>query len=193
MNPQIPLQNKFIVASPLKDDHFEGLYKVAADPLIWIQHPNQDRYKREVFEIFFKHALKSKGAYLIQDALSKEIIGSSRFYDFNYHLNSTFIGYTFFKRTHWGSKFNYSCKILMLDHAFKTLNKVIFHIGKFNIRSQRSIERLGAKWVKEIEIPYAGEPLRLNYEYEIEKKLWPDIRYKLVEYFNSKFYPENLL
>lgn len=81
----------------------------------------------------------------------------------------------------------------MLDHAFKTLNKVIFHIGKFNIRSQRSIERLGAKWVKEIEIPYAGEPLRLNYEYEIEKKLWPDIRYKLVEYFNSKFYPENLL
>jgi hypothetical protein len=32
---------------------------------VWEQHPNKDRYQREVFENFFKGAIESKGAFKI--------------------------------------------------------------------------------------------------------------------------------
>ena len=41
---------------PLSEDHFEALYAVAADPLLWEQHPNPNRYQRTDFEIYFKGA-----------------------------------------------------------------------------------------------------------------------------------------
>jgi hypothetical protein len=39
---------------PLKYEHFEGLFAVAADPLLWAQHPNPNRYQRDVFENYFE-------------------------------------------------------------------------------------------------------------------------------------------
>ena len=51
---------------------------------------------------------------------------------------------------------------MMLDHAFKFVDTVIFHIGTNNIRSQKAIEKLGARKVSEIEINYPGEDERLN-------------------------------
>jgi len=52
---------------------------------------------------------------------------------------------------------NRAMKNLMLDHAFKFVETVIFHIGAKNIRSQKAIEKLGAIKVGEIEINYPGE------------------------------------
>ncbi|MBC7861832.1 MAG: N-acetyltransferase, partial [Bacteroidia bacterium] len=57
------LQTELIKIQPLSVEDFEKLYKVASDPLIWEQHPNKDRYKRDVFETFFKGAIESKGAF----------------------------------------------------------------------------------------------------------------------------------
>lgn len=80
------------------------------------------------------------------------------------------IGYTFYGRNYWGSVYNPSVKKLMLDYAFQFLGKVYFHIGAENIRSQKAIERIGALKVREIEVAYHGEPMKLNFEYIIEKK-----------------------
>ncbi len=60
----------------------------------------------------------------------------------------------------------------MLDHAFKFVNTVIFHIGSNNIRSQKAIEKLGAKKTGEIEMEYYGEDQQLNYVYQITKEEW---------------------
>ena len=79
------LQNEFVKLVPLKETDFEILYKVASDPLIWEQHPNKNRWQREVFQNFFKGAIESKGAFLIYDAVTNEPIGSSRFYDWDSH------------------------------------------------------------------------------------------------------------
>src|SRR5262249_62261068 len=38
---------------PLRVEDFPALFAVAADPLIWEQHPARDRYKEEVFKRFF--------------------------------------------------------------------------------------------------------------------------------------------
>ncbi|MBA3705214.1 MAG: GNAT family N-acetyltransferase [Bacteroidetes bacterium] len=165
---QPTLKNDFVKIQPLKKADFETLYKVASDPLIWEQHPNKDRYQREVFEIFFKGAIESGGAFLVFDNKG-EAIGSSRFYDFNKNESSVLIGYTFLAKTHWGTTYNKALKTLMLNHAFKFVDKVFFHIGSNNLRSQRSIEKLGAKKTGEIEVAYYGEPQKLNFVYQIEK------------------------
>ncbi len=57
VNLQPTLENEFVKIQPLQESDFERLYAVACDPLIWEQHPNKDRYKREVFENFFKGAI----------------------------------------------------------------------------------------------------------------------------------------
>ena len=90
------LENENFKLIPLKENDFERLFEVASDPKVWEQHPNKDRYKREVFENFFKGALESKGAFLIIDKQSNEVLGSTRFYDFNEEKNSILIGYTFY-------------------------------------------------------------------------------------------------
>ena len=169
---QTTLENEVVKIKPLKSEDFELLFSIASDPEIWEQHPNKDRYKREVFENFFKGAIESKGAFLVFDNQSGKAIGSSRFYDFNPETKSIAIGYTFLAKDHWGTTFNKALKSLMLNHAFQFVDHVIFHIGASNIRSQKAIEKLGAKKVREILVEYYGEPEKLNFEYEITKEDW---------------------
>jgi len=60
----------------------------------------------------------------------------------------------------------------MLNHAFKYVDKVIFHVGSNNIPSQKAMNKLGALKTGEIEVAYYGEPVRKNFIYEINKKDW---------------------
>jgi RimJ/RimL family protein N-acetyltransferase len=165
------LENEYVKIIPLKKSDFETLYNIASDPLIWEQHPNKDRYKKEVFENFFKGAIESKGAFLILDNKTNLPIGSSRYYDLDLNKSEIAIGYTFIAISHWGRGHNKVIKELMLEHAFKFVNNVIFHIGSNNIRSQKAIAKIGANKIKEEEIAYYGEASKLNYVYKISSKL----------------------
>lgn len=169
---QPTLKNELIKIQPLCIDDFERLYKVASDPLIWEQHPNKDRYKKEVFEIFFKGAIESGSAFLVMEGATGGVIGSSRYYDLNTTNGSIAIGYTFLARAYWGSGYNRALKTLMLNYAFSFVDKVILHIGAGNIRSQKATEKLGAKKIGELEMQYYGEPPKLNFVYEIDKEIW---------------------
>lgn len=163
------LQNEFIRLVPLQETDFEKLYSVASNPLVWEQHPNPNRYKLEDFTNYFKGAIESKGAFLILDALTNETIGSSRYYDYNKEINSVLIGYTFIGTKFWGKGYNKALKKLMLDYAFQFVDKVYFHIGAFNIRSQKAIEKIGATKIGEFEVEYYGEVSKLNFVYIIQK------------------------
>lgn len=163
------LENELIRIQPLAESDFELLYNIASDPLLWEQHPNKDRYKREVFATFFKGAIESKGAFLVSDVRTGEAIGSSRYYDVNEDAKSVFIGYTFIARSHWGKGYNPALKSLMLEHAFKFAERVMFHVGAVNIRSQKAMEKLGAIKEREQTVEYYGEQPRLNYVYHLDK------------------------
>ena len=81
------------------------------------------------------------------------------------------IGYTFISRAYWGKKINPQVKKLLLDYAFQYVDHVIFHVGALNIRSQKAMERLGAKKMGEEEVTYYGEKPMVNFVYEISKEL----------------------
>lgn len=57
---QTVLENGQYQLIPLQQGDFEPLYEVASDPEVWKQHPNKDRYKREVFEVFFRELWKAE-------------------------------------------------------------------------------------------------------------------------------------
>ena len=166
MNLQLILSNELITLKPLQEDDFNALFEVASDKLLWEQHPNNDRYKEEKFKVFFDNAIQSKGAFSIIDNLTHKIIGSSRFYEFNKSESSIIIGYTFISREYWGTNYNNSLKKLMIDYAFQFVNRIHFHVGDTNYRSQKAVEKLGA--IKIGELPDDTSP-KTNWLYELKK------------------------
>jgi RimJ/RimL family protein N-acetyltransferase len=163
------LKNDLVWLEPLKQAHFEELYLVASDPLIWEQHPNPDRYKLDAFTNYFKGAMESGGAFIIRDTLSGKALGSSRYCAYDADNKEIQIGYTFFARSCWGKSINKEVKTLMLNHAFNYVDKVAFYVGANNIRSQKAMERIGGIKIREEVVAYFGEPDRLNFRYEINK------------------------
>ena len=128
---------------PLAADDFHALYAVAADPLLWEQHPCKDRYQEAVFTSFFREALASGGALTTRDRRDGRVIGSSRFHGYDEAASEVEIGWTFLARSHWGGAYNGEMKRLMLRHAFRFVRNVIFLVGPDNFRSQRAVEKIG--------------------------------------------------
>jgi|LauGreDrversion4_2_1035121.scaffolds.fasta_scaffold485884_2 RimJ/RimL family protein N-acetyltransferase len=167
MNRQPILQDDSVILTPLQQDEFEELLAVASDPLIWAQHPNPDRWKREIFRTYFDGALASGGAFMIRDKAHRNAIGSTRFYDHDAEASEIKIGYTFFSRNQWGNGTNQRVKKLMLDHAFQYVRQVIFHVGAQNMRSRIAMQRLGAELIGEEEVAYFGEQPKRNVVFRI--------------------------
>ena len=140
---QPTLAGELVRLRPLRADDWDDLYAVASDPLIWEQHPCNDRYKEEVFREFFREALESGGALIILDANDDRVIGSSRFDRYDQKKSEIEIGWTFLARSHWGGVYNRDLKKLMLDHAFRFVRSVVFLVGPQNVRSQRAVEKIG--------------------------------------------------
>ena len=144
MNRQPVLKGELLELRPLRPEDFDDLYAVASDPLIWEQHPHNTRYQEEVFRKFFRDALASGGALIAIDSATGRVVGSSRYDGYNQEKSQVEIGWTFLARSHWGGVYNGEMKRLMLEHAFKFVNNVVFVIGVQNFRSQKAVEKLGA-------------------------------------------------
>ena len=142
-NLQPILKSEILELRPLQADDFEQLHAVASDPLIWEQHPSSDRYKLDVFRKFFDEAIESGGALIAIDCKDDRVIGSSRFHCYDLERSEIEIGWTFLARSHWGGVYNGEMKRLMLSHAFKFVDNVIFVVGSTNLRSQRAVEKIG--------------------------------------------------
>ncbi|MGC2321839.1 MAG: GNAT family N-acetyltransferase [Terriglobales bacterium] len=138
------LQGELLTLRPLRPGDFDELYSVASDPLIWEQHPANNRYKEDVFREFFRKALESGGALVAIDSKDGRVIGSSRFFGYDPEKGEIEIGWTFLARSHWGGVYNGEMKQLMLRHAFKFVDNVVFLVGPQNLRSQKALEKIGA-------------------------------------------------
>ncbi|MBF4507534.1 GNAT family N-acetyltransferase [Flavobacterium sp. JLP] len=163
------LEDEIVKLIPLEESHFEELFKVASDPLIWEQHPAKDRSNREGFKTFFEAGINSKGAFLILHKQTNEIIGTTRYYDYKPENSSIAIGYTFLARKFWGGPYNKSCKKLLIDYAFQHVNSIIFHVGAENFRSQKAVLKLGAQKTNTMVVVNNGINLP-HFEYELKKR-----------------------
>jgi N-acetyltransferase len=154
---------------PLRPDDWDALYAAASDPLIWEQHPESDRYEEEVFKVFFEDALRSGGAFVVVDTKTQQIIGSTRFHNYDPEKSEIEIGWTFLARKYWGGRYNREMKQLMLTYAFKFVENVVFFVGENNIRSQKATEKIGAVKSGTAKKVYGNRPASLNVRYSIKK------------------------
>jgi RimJ/RimL family protein N-acetyltransferase len=163
------LKGELIELRPLTPDDWDELFAVASDPLIWEQHPESDRYKENVFRVFFREALESGGAFVVIDTKTQEIIGSTRFYGYDPEKSEIEIGWTFLARKYWGGRYNLEMKQLMLMHAFKFVESVVFLVGEKNFRSQNAMEKIGAIRNGIVTRVYGNHPPAVNVKYVITR------------------------
>lgn len=141
---QPTLVGPLVTLRPLAPTDRDRLFAVAADPLIWEQHPDKTRCQPTGFSAFFQQALDSGGALLAVETAAERVIGSSRFHGYDEAADEVEIGWTFLARSHWGGRYNRAMKRLMLAHAFRYVGRVVFLIDPANYRSQRAVEKIGA-------------------------------------------------
>ena len=142
---QPTLEGERLRLRPLRAEDYDPLYAVAKDPLIWEQHPYHDRWQPEVFRRFFDGGLASGGALVAVDRADGAIVGSSRYDHHDAAAREVEIGWTFLARSYWGGTHNAEMKRLMLDHAFRFVDVVVFTVGGGNLRSRRAVEKIGAR------------------------------------------------
>jgi len=165
------LKGELIELRPLRPEDWDDLFAVASDPLIWEQHPESDRYKEDVFKVFFREALECGGAFVIVDTKTQQIIGSTRFHGYDPEKSEIEIGWTFLARNYWGGRYNRELKDLMLAHAFKFVENVMFLVGENNVRSQRATEKIGGIRDGLVEKVYGNRPPSLSVRYVIKRPL----------------------
>lgn len=155
-DPQPQLHGALVTLRPLQAEDRAALWEVARDPLIWDLHPDKTRCVPEGFERFFRDSLQSHSALVVIDAATGQIIGSSRYYDWDAAAKELAIGYTFLARSAWGGAVNREVKDLMIGHAARWADRVWFHVARDNLRSRRAMEKLGATVVFEGPRPVNG-------------------------------------
>ena len=111
---------------------------------------------------------------------SGTIIGSTRYHDIVAAIDRVEIGSTWYAKRWQRRHVNTTCKLLLLGHAFDTLGcKVVgLRTDKFNFRSQRAIEALGAKkdGVIRHHRPRRDGTVRDTVIYSILATEWPDVK-----------------
>ncbi len=144
MNRQPTLERELVAVRPPRVDDFDQLHAVAADPLLWEQHPERERWREDVFRVYFDDHLASGGALAVVERATGNLIGATRYDNHDPEASEVEIGWTFLARPYWGGIYNADLKQVMFEHAFQLVETVVFLIGARNLRSRRSVEKLGA-------------------------------------------------
>lgn len=119
------------------------MFAAAADPEVWAVHPARERYREPVFREFFDGALACGSAFSFVDRRTSQVVGSSRFHEYDPDASEIEVGWTFLARDYWGGSHNAEIKKLMLDHAFTFVDTVVFWVGETNWRSRRAMQKIG--------------------------------------------------
>ena len=108
------------------------------------------------------------GAVTITDVAASMVIGSSRYHGYDSAKSEVEIGWTYLARAYWGGQYNGALKRLMLDHAFRFVDNVVFRVGVDNYRSQKAVEKIGGLRAEKL----TDEMGNASYLFRIMKDAW---------------------
>ncbi len=137
------LEGALVTLRPSTPADWDALYAVASDPLVWEVHPAHDRWQEPVFRAYFDAGIASGGALTIIDKASGQVIGSSRFDNWDAEADEIEIGWTYLARAWWGGTYNREIKRLMLNHIHRYVRTAVFTVGVDNVRSRKAMEKIG--------------------------------------------------
>jgi RimJ/RimL family protein N-acetyltransferase len=192
MHPLEPVQlhGDLVAVEPLEPRHASGLLAAAdADEVFaWLPYPRPTDLSEA--QAWIDGALADRRAdcrfpFVVLSAEDGSVIGSTSYWDFDFHNAHVEIGSTWLSRASWGTGRNTEAKLLLMAHAFETLEleRVAFRTDIRNERSQRAIERLGAikEGVHRHEMRRRDGSWRDSVHYSIINGEWPATKARLVE------------
>jgi RimJ/RimL family protein N-acetyltransferase len=130
--------------------------------------------------------LQSNGSMLPFAILTPEgkAVGMTTYMNIDSSNRRVEIGSTWYRKSVQRGPMNTECKLLMLQHAFETLDciAVEFRTHFINVQSRRAIERLGAKLdgVIRNHIVMANGTLRDTAVYSVLPNEWPTVKTNLI-------------
>jgi RimJ/RimL family protein N-acetyltransferase len=178
---------------PLSHDHRDALVEAAKDGELWkLWYTTVPKPEIMGKEIDRRLDLQAKGSMLPFTVFDAEgrISGMTTYMNVDAANRRVEIGSTWYAVRVQRSALNTQCKLLLLGHAFETLDciAVEFRTHFFNHQSRRGIERLGAKQdgiLRSHQIAPNGT-LRDTVVYSIIASEWPTVKAHLNYQLNDK-------
>ena len=178
------LEGRGLRLEPLTAEHEQPLAAAAADGRLWelwyAAVPSPDNVAAYIAAALKGQADGHMLPWIVRDAATGGIIGSTRYHDIAPAIDRVEIGYTWYAQSRQRTSVNTVCKLLLLEYAFDALGckAVGLRTDGFNFRSQRAIEALGAK--KDGVIRHFAQrrdgSVRDTVMYSILGAEWPDVR-----------------
>jgi len=194
INHPIILTGETVELVPLEKEHFEKLYVAASDKKLWDLIP-LDCSVKETFDKAYNFALteRDKGnqyPFVILHKTTREIIGSTRFFEI-YPLDKKLeIGWTWIITKYWGTEINFECKLLLLTFCFDILKtrRVQIKTDATNFRSRKAIEKIGGQFegiLRKDKIKENGVSRSAAY-YSIIDDEWQDTKQKIITQLKNR-------
>jgi RimJ/RimL family protein N-acetyltransferase len=179
----VTLKGRHATLAPLSADHLDGLVEAARDGELWKLWytfiPKPEAMAAEIERRLGLLAKDSMLPFTVFDADGR-VAGMTTYMNVDGANRRVEIGSTWYAQRVQRTPLNTECKLMLLTHAFDTLNciAVEFRTHRLNTQSRRAIERLGAQFdgmLRSHQISPNGS-LRDTAVYSIIAAEWPTVR-----------------
>ena len=172
-----------VALEPLRQEHATALL-AAAKELDWKWFLRPLRTKDDIDRrIVYGLRAEKKGegyAFVVKTRKGDQVVGSTSYLLVDPEQKTTEIGSTWYTPAAQGTKVNPECKYLLMKHAFEDWGAIRIQLitDVNNIRSQRAILKLGAKFegkLRNHKIRADGS-MRDSMVYSVIKSEWPAVQ-----------------
>jgi len=179
-------EGELVALEPLEERHAEELWEAAQDPRTWswlANLANRERFEQWVRLSLDAAAEDREGVFVVRRRADGEVVGSSRYLAVRPADRALEIGWTWFNPSVWRTGVNLETKLLMLEHAFETLEcvRVEFKTDARNERSRNALSALPAQFEGVLRnhmiVPDVGQ--RDSAYFSVIDAEWPDVRASL--------------
>jgi RimJ/RimL family protein N-acetyltransferase len=150
---RVTLQGNYVRLEPLSEGHIPGLAQIGIGQDFWHfmlygDMKTEDDMRGWVLDILEREKKGGDLPFAVIHLASGKVAGATRYLNIAPKDRGLEVGGTWYGIEFQRTAVNTECKYLLLGHAFETLKAIRVQIktDSRNERSQRAIERIGAKW-----------------------------------------------
>jgi N-acetyltransferase len=191
----VTLQGKFVRLEPLSEDHIPGLTEIGAGRDFWNfmlygDIKTESDMRKWVLDILERGKRGTDLPFVAVHLESGRVAGATRYLNIMPNDRGLEIGGTWYGLDFQRTAVNTECKYLLLKHAFEDLKciRVQLKTDSLNERSQKAIERIGAKkeGVLRNHMILPDGRIRHSVFYSIIDTEWADVKKRLGSMLESK-------
>lgn len=188
------LEGKRVKLVPLEAWHSKELWETAKDESLWEFYTFRKMESFEKFKAFIDYSIEkmasgSEFTFTITDNMIGRMVGGTSFLDIQPESRSLEIGRTWIAKYLQRTGFNEECKLYLLKYCFEEMKtiRVFFKTDSNNKRSQKALEKIGAKYEGTLRNHMIREDgtFRDSAYYSIIESEWEEVKSRLVAKITS--------